>query len=401
VLARKLAAPRGKPGSKWWELLAAPRETVLQVISGLMVAAGVFTLVAGYPLWTQFFGPLAQHGNPYAIDFYKNDLDGFVQPSVWQLVHSAPSAAFAARFAGDPAEYLAYLGWPMLLICVWAAIALWRVLAVRLMAVSLLVLEVFSLGGRLLAGGHVHDWIKLPWYWLQELPVATAAIPDRFSIIADGCAAALLAFALDAAWRETQRWQRPQGQRGPRLARIAITLTGVIAVVPLLPAPLPSARLEGVPAGWAQAQADLHLPYGASVLTLPAPSGTFTSPLRWQADTGLPTAMVGGYFIGPVGGGQAFVGGTQMPAPVKYLNWMWLDSGPGLMATPGLQAAGLVVPHTVIKAWMVSSGLSAVVVVTSANSPLAYYLDHLLGPPATQSGHVMCWRVQRGLFWAR
>jgi hypothetical protein len=375
------------------QLASTSRELAATVTSGLMVAAGVFILVAGYPLWTQFFGPLAQHGSAYVIDYYKNDLDGFVQPSVLQLIHSAPTAAFAARFAGDPAEYLGYLGWPMLLIGAWGAIALWRVLPVRLMAVAFVVLDVLSLGGTLLAGGHVHDWIKLPWYWLQELPVASSAIPDRFSIIADGCAAALLAFALDAAWRETQRRQQAQHRRGQRVARIAIILTGLIAIVPLLPAPLPSARLQSVPAGWARAMADLHLPYGASVLTLPAPSGTFTAPLRWQADTGMPSAMVGGYFIGPVSGGQAYVGGPGMPAAVKYLNWMWLDSGPGIERTPGLETSGLVVPPRLVKAWMVSSGLSAVVVVTRADSPLAYYLDHLLGPPAAQSGTVIGWRV--------
>jgi hypothetical protein len=138
--------------------------------------------------------------------------------------------------------------------------------------------------------------------------------------------------------------------------------------------------------------AGLHLPYGASVLTLPAPSATFTAPLRWQADTGLPSAMVGGYFIGPVNG-HAYIGGTGLPAPVLYLNWMWLDSGPGIERTPGLVASGLAVPPAKIKAWIVSSGLSAVVAVVSANSPLAYYLDDMFGPPSSQSGTVIGWRV--------
>jgi len=328
------------------------------------------------------------------IDFYKNDLVGFVQPSALQLIHSASSAAFARRFDGGIADYLGYLGWPMLFVLAWAAAALWHRLPVRVLAVTFIVLEVFSLGGTLMYSGHVHAWIKLPWYWLQGLPVAISALSDRFSIIADGCAAALLAFALDAAWRETQRRQASGGtRRGLRAARIAICLTGLIAVVPLLPAPLPAAGLPGVPAGWARAMADLHLPYGASVLTLPAPSGTFTAPLRWQADTGMPSAMVGGYFIGPVSGGQAYVGGPGMPPAVKYLNWMWLDSGPGIERTPGLEAASLVVPPGLVKAWIGSSGLSAVVAVTKADSPLAYYLDHLLGPPAAQSGTVIGWRA--------
>ncbi len=375
------------------QLLETSREPLTSVASGALVAAGVFTLIAGFALWTQFFGPLAQHGSAYTIDFYKNDLYSFVQPSALQLVHSAPGGAFA-RFSGDPAEYLGYLGWPMLLILAWAAVALWRVLPIRLMAVAFVVLEVFSLGGMLLAGGHVHGWIKLPWYWLQELPLASSAITDRFSIIADGCAAALLAFALDAAWREARRREALdlRSQRGPRLARIAIGLTGVIAILPMLPAPLPTAPLQGVPAGWARTLADLNLPYGARVLTLPAPSATFTAPLRWEADTGVPTAMVGGYFIGPVGG-QAYVGGPGLPAAVRYLNWMWLNSGPGIEVPPGLATSVKAVPPAQVKAWIMRSGLSAVVAVAGPGSPLAYYLDGLLGARSAQAGAVIGWRV--------
>src|SRR5262249_31972295 len=145
----------------------------------------------------------------------------------------------------------------------------------------------------------------------------------------------------------------------------------------------------------ARAMADLHLPYGASVLTLPSPSGTFTAPLRWQADTGMPTSMVGGYFMGPVAGGQVFVGGPGMPPAVKYPHRMGLDSRPGPVQTPGLDSSGKVMPPRQVKDWVMSSGLSAVVAVTRPDSPLARYLDHLLGPPATQSGTVICWRVHR------
>ena len=167
--------------------------------AGLGVAAGVTAVIAGYPLWVQFFGPLRQHGSPFTLDYFKSDLSSFVVPSSYQLFHTAGSAAAAARYQGQLPEYLGYLGWPLLVVLVLAAIACWRRLPARAAAVACLVLGVFSLGGTLLFGGHHHPAIKLPWYWLQGLPLLESALPDRFSLVADGAAAALLAFAVDAA----------------------------------------------------------------------------------------------------------------------------------------------------------------------------------------------------------
>ena len=172
---------------------------VRALAGGLGIAAGVLAVLAGYPLWVQFFGPLYQHGSPFTTDFFKNDLSGFVVPSSYMLFHAAGSAAEAARYQGQLPEYLGYLGWPLIAVLAAGTIRFWRRLPVRACAVACVVLEVFSLGGTLLASGHEHTWIKLPWYWLQSLPVLSAALPDRFSIVADGAAAALLACCADAA----------------------------------------------------------------------------------------------------------------------------------------------------------------------------------------------------------
>ena len=172
---------------------------VRTLAGGLGIAAGVLAVLAGYPLWVQFFGPLYQHGSPFTTDFFKNDLSGFVVPSSYMFFHTAGSAAEALRYQGQLPEYLGYLGWPLIAVLAAGTIWFWRRLPVRACAVACVVLEVFSLGGTLLASGHEHQWIKLPWYWLQSLPVLSAALPDRFSIVADGAAAALLACCADAA----------------------------------------------------------------------------------------------------------------------------------------------------------------------------------------------------------
>ncbi len=390
--------------------VSRPRQVagrVRTLAAGLGVAACVTAVIAGYPLWVQFFGPLQQHGSPFTTDFFKNDLASFVVPSSFMLFHTAGSAAAAARFQGHLPEYLGYLGWPLLVVLAGAAIRFWRVLAVRAAAVACAVLGVFSLGGTLLASGHEHAWIKLPWYWLQGLPVLSAALPDRFSIAADGAAAALLAFAVDAAVAVFAAYA---AVRLPRLASawrpVAVVMScAVLAVLPIVPRPLPAAAATPVPPGWSAVFASLRLPASATVLVVPAPMSTFTEPLRWQADTGQPGTLVGGYFMGPAGNGRAYTDGSGLPQAGRYLNFMWAESPGGL---PTSLAAGLpadanpaspsyvqvkAVSPAQMRAQIAAWRVTAVVAVAARNSVLGDYLVGLLGPPSVTVGDVMAWRT--------
>jgi hypothetical protein len=381
----------------------AVRGAVRRVSAGLGVAAGVTLVIAGYPLAVQFFGPLRQHGSPFRTDFFKNDLSALVVPSSHQLIHTASSAAAAARFQGDLPEYLGYLGWPLIVALVLAAVLGWRRLPVRAAAIACVVLGVFSLGGTLMVGGHEYHAIKLPWYWLQSLPLLNAALPDRFSLVADGTAAALLAFAIDAAIPALTVFA---AKRLPWLAAgwrpAAVVLAGTfLAVLPIVPAPLAANTANPVPPGWTAAFAALRLPPSASVLTVPIPMSTFTEPLRWQADTGQPGSLVGGYFIGPAWNGRSYIDGSGTPPVGQFLNLVWACSPSGLPTVlkagvpPGACQATSVKDMTVgkvrdqIKAWRVS----AVVAVTTPGSLVAQYLTTLLGPPAVAVGDVIAWRT--------
>ena len=385
---------------------------IKRLAAGLAVAAGVAAVIAGYPLGVQFFGPLRQQGSPFTPDFFKNDLSSFVVPSSYQFFHTSGSAAAAARYQGHLPEYLGYLGWPLLVVLALAAIAGWRRLPIRAAAVCCAALGVFSLGGTLLFGGHGHPAIKLPWYWLEGLPLLNAALPDRFSIVADGAAAALLAFAADAARPAFAAFAaRCHPSLGlPRLAAgwrpAAVVMSGaILAVLSIVPKPLPVDAMTPVPPGWSAAFAALRLPPSASVLVVPVPRSTFTEPLRWQAQTGEPRSLVGGYFIGPAWNGRSYIDGNGPPDAEQYLNAMWMFSQAGLPtalavdvppnATPG--SAGYVHVKAVtdakmrkqIRAWRVS----AVVAVARPGSRLGRYLTVLLGPPAVENGDILAWRT--------
>jgi len=386
--------------------------TVKRVAAAVAVAAGVTALIAGYPLWVQFFGPLGQHGSPFTLDYFKNDLSSFVVPSSYQLFHTAGSAAAAARYQGLLPEYLGYIGWPLLVVLVLAAVACWRRLPARAAAVACAVLGVFSLGGTLLFGGHHHPAIKLPWYWLQGLPLLESALPDRFSILADGAAAALLAFAVDAAIPVFGAFAArcPPGLGLPRLAvgwrpAAVVMAVAVLVVLPIVPKPLPVAAANPVPPGWTAAFAALRLPPSASVLVVPVPMSTFTEPLRWQADTGVPRSLVGGYFMGPGPHGRGYIDGHGTPPAGLYLNAIWIFSRAG---QPRALAGGVApnarsgatgslpvksVTNTKMRAQIRAWKVSAVVAVATPGSRLGRYLTAILGSPAIATGDVTAWRV--------
>ena len=393
VAVLALGRPRAVPGR------------LARAAAGFGVAGAVTLLLAGYALWVQFFGPLTQHGSAFLPDFYKNDLTGFVTPSGYLLFHTAASAAAAARYQGGPSEYLGYLGWPLIAALVVAAVACWRRPAVRATAVTAAVMELLSAGAHPLISGTVQTGVTLPWRWLENLPVLGTALPDRMSIIADGAAAALLGFALDSAWarraarpgaRPDQPEPRPDepgpgpdqpGAAPPRrpararwLALVA-TFCLVGAFLPLVPKPLPAAVASPRPAGWSAAFAALRLAPGARVLVVPVPTATLTDPLRWQADTGQPGSMAGGYFTGPAWNGQAYVEGNGVAATAQYLDALWTGQS---VAPP---------PKTQVEADLRTWRPAAVVAVTSPDSALGRYLEGWFGRPAFRAGSVVAWRV--------
>ena len=182
---------------------------------GLAAAAAVFLLVDGYALWTQFRGPLAEHSKLGGS--LTGNLSWFVTPSAALWFHTQASAAEAAS-QQLAAEYVSYLGWPLIGVLVVCAVVFWRDVRVRAAAVTCAVLELCALGGGSLRVGGGVTWPGrlLPWHWLQGLPGLAQVLPWRFSILADGAAAAVLAFALDRAWAAVSRARDGEADRTGR-----------------------------------------------------------------------------------------------------------------------------------------------------------------------------------------
>jgi hypothetical protein len=342
----------------------AVRERLAGAAAGLAAAAAVLVVTCGYPLWVQFRGPLAEHGSPFPASPFRAHPGTFVIPSGELLLHTRASAAAAASYPARLPEYLAYLGWPLLAMLAVAAILGWRRPQARVAAVTFAVLEIFSLGGQ-------HAW--LPWHWLAHLPVLSEMLPNRFALLADGAAAALLAFGLDQARamardRGWPAWLPP--------------VVAVLAVLPLIPLPLPVTTTAPVPAGWQTAFSRLRLAPDAAVLVVPVPYEEAPQALRWQAATGQPGSLIGGWFIGPDATGHAALyGGGQVKRAGKHLNALLTPASP--VSAPS---------RSQVRADLAAWRPAAVVAVTQPSSRLARVLTGLLGPPTVRAGQVLAWR---------
>ena len=401
-------------------------------MTGLAAAAGVLLVTAGYPLWVQFHGPLVEQGSPWKPGHFRNRPGDFVNGPSGVLLHSQATVVYLSQHAVRMVEYFAYLGWPMLVVLVLAAVCFWRDLRVRALAVAFVVLEVFSLGSRDRGGaGPAHpghpDALALP-------PGAAVAEPESAEPVlaaggrggrggpgvlpgpgvgtgcpgggrggggcpgcsgrpgggyprclgcpaADALAAAEAAAASEAA-PAADRPPAPAPASAPAWRKAAAVALIALALVPIIPLPLQTAAVITAPAGWQQAFARLRLASDARVLVVPLQAATV---MRWQADTGVPGSVIGGYCIAPTPGtGKAELCGSGRKPTADYLNDLWLGK-------PGAVAPSTAQLRSDLRYWRPA----AIVAVTSRDSRLGRYLTNVFGPPALQAGSVLAWRPVR------
>jgi len=357
-----------------------PREVPKRVrtaVTRLAVAAAVFLIVDGRALWVQFAGPLTEHSKLSASHI--TDPSWFVTPSAALLFHTQASAAVTPPILHAHTEDLIYLGWPLIGVLVIAAVVFWRDARVRAAALTWVVMDLCAVGGgNVPVAGLSWPGRLLPWHWLQGLPGLAQIIPGRFSLIADCAAAALLAFALDRA-----RAAIPRAKGLPSWPRAIVTGVALLAVLPLIPLPYQATPVPQVPAGWQATFTRLQLPSNAPVLILPFPSDSDSDVLRWQADTGWPQSMIGGYYLGPTANGQAgfyFSNHNEQTQVAGYLDALWKGERLRGPARKEVQA--------VFAYWRPA----AIVVVATPQSPAVQFLTQLFGTPTAHVGEVFSWR---------
>jgi hypothetical protein len=332
-------------------------------------AVAVVLTIAGYPLWFQLYGPLAQHGSPLLQDYTKNDLSELVTPSQMMLLHTHHSAATALAIAPNKEEYLGYLGWPLLVVLVIATIMLWRNLPARVAAITAGASIVFSLGEHLKFHGH-QTHVPMPWELAMHLPLAGDVAVARFALFTPLAVAAVLAIALTQV----------------QLHRYAAIVVALAVMVPLVPLPFSTANVATAPA--AVVAATKNVQPGSTVMVLPFPDANFTDPMRWQGDTAFRFAMPGGYFIGPAWDGRGYIGGDVARSSTTLLRQI-----AGGTHAPEITGTELQTLETDLAYWHVS----AVMLGPGPGNPaLSQALTGAFGAPQFAAGATMLWSLKPG-----
>ncbi|GHJ50315.1 glycosyl transferase [Catellatospora sp. TT07R-123] len=259
------------------------------VLRGALVAAGVGGVLLAYPLWRQFFGPESFRGLPPGASAFSADLASF---TAFPRLSLGGNPDLTKVLAPNDAEQNTFFGWPLLVLLALAVVArLWSRVLVRALLATGAVFAMFALGKQVFAGG---ERTALPGLWrpLGRLPLLESVVPVRFGLVLLPVLAALLALTVELVQSLPPR----AGGLAPRRLGAALV---VLALLPLAPLPLLTARGPAVPAFIAEGTWQRYVPPGRTLVTVPVTSSRHGEGMRWWAQSGQRYAFPGGYFIGP------------------------------------------------------------------------------------------------------
>jgi hypothetical protein len=337
----------------------------------LLVTAGAAGLALAYPLTVQFAGPGSVPNGLFSPDYFSADLASY--PAISAL--SALGSEGAARLTTGPSEYNTFLGWPLLLVAVGCAWWLRRRPVVVASAVAGSAMAWLSLGPRVVVDG-VHTGIWAPYALLRDVPVVDGALPMRFALALLPLIGTVLAVAIDRALRA-----------GSGAVRFGVPVLIAAALLPVVPAPLPTADRPPVPAFIADGYWRRCVEPGGVLVPVPLPTPKQPYPMRWAAAANAEFAIPEGFFIGPyAAGGRASMG--TAPRPTSKLLAQVAETG----RVPAVGPDQVTQARRDVDFW----GASCVALASSEPhaEPLRATLERLFGP-ASAVADAWVWRVGR------
>jgi hypothetical protein len=267
------------------------------LLLGLAMAAGLALVVLSYPLWLQFAGPQHIPNGPFTPSFFVADLAGF-----WSVAPQSWGGSPHPKLASGAAEYNTFFGTALIVVVVVATAWLWRHKAVLAAVIASLVMGALALGPTVTVGGTPTDHTG-PYALLAGLPVVDGALPTRFALPLIPIIAFVLATAVDRALRHESR-----------AVQLAVPAVVALAVLPLVPMPLPTTERPAVPRFFTGGGWRTCVKPGGTLVPVPVPNPGDPDKMRWAAAADARFAIPEGFFIGPyAAGGRASIGIFSRP----------------------------------------------------------------------------------------
>jgi hypothetical protein len=358
---------------------------LLGALAGLGVALPVVGLLCGHALWVQMHGPLTETDSPWHIGRYGNHGGSFVSAPFAVFLHG-PFQLFLASTDEWRVEAYAYLGWPLLILIAVITLLYLRDLRITVSALGFVGVELLSLGGHATSAGSWHitpGW--LPWHLVWHLPILDQVVVNRMSILADGLAAAVLAFGIERTAAEVRPFVKHQ-----RLAMGAAAIAVVaVALVPIIPRPLPAYPVTPPPPGWQTVLTGLKLAPGANVLVLPF-DGALA--MEWQAATGERISVIGGYCVAPAPNRHGALCGTYtLLSPEQFITALRVDA---LASNRRLRWPAPATTAEAVLGWRAD----AIVTPNGPDSRIGRYLIGVFGRPTVERDDVVGWKLASGWY---
>lgn len=294
------------------------RARARHVLKACGYAGAVFAVVTALPVYALFLGPQRIHGRLQPPNVYVADVTNFVVPTAMQTLSPGKAVALSARWTGNLSEADAYIGVPLLLVCLLSALLEWRRPIVKVSVLAGGVLAVLSLGPNLHVNGKTTS-VALPWQILGRVPFIENVLPSRLALVVDLFVGLLAAVFADRICHARSR-------------RLVVVGSGLLAatVVSLIPViPYPATR-PAIPKFFDKELVGV-IPPGSVALVAPFQELYPSEPMLWQASADMRYRMPQGYFVRPDKGGKPVYGAPRSALSIAMLS---IQEGKAVVITP-------------------------------------------------------------------
>jgi hypothetical protein len=285
----------------------------------------------------------------------------------------------ANTFSGTTSENGLYIGFPLLVVLIAGAIALWHRPVIKVAVLTTVAAFIVSLGSRLTIGRSVWTAVPLPEAALTHVPVINNTIAARYSLYVMLGAAVIFALAIEALRERLCQ----DGRQSARAASVVCAALACLALLPLVPAWPYWARVTQVPRYFSSALVTA-VPQGSVAVLYPFPAADDAIPMLWQVAAGLRFKSPGGRFVIPAPGSV----GTPASDRQTLVGQTFSQLADGQM--PVLTSTLRLALRAQLRSWDVR----AVLVQPTGHRPALVmpFFQWLLGrPPDTRSGGISAW----------